>query len=156
MGLEDLAASLDSEGTGVGLMDKLNTLKRKIATREHKRNLLDAEITALKTAMVTKCEHPQDSIRRQWESGHGAPWLICLSCGYAEEGWGIGYWKLQDKQHVLDYPSIPWREFSDRRTVFRTQRQIVHEKIHVESHKEPEDMFQCNGCKREREWVSNW
>lgn len=68
--------------------------------------LLDREIALLKqdreetlTMMQEKCKHPVE----EWfeipykpcDYGHSSPELrVCKLCGYAEEGWGCGFWKL--------------------------------------------------------------
>lgn len=46
------------------------------------------------------CEHPQEEIVEgeyvsdSWGHNHTPPFRVCKLCGYAEEGWHCGYWKL--------------------------------------------------------------
>lgn len=42
------------------------------------------------------CKHRATSIREaEYEPGdYIAPFRVCIDCGYAEDGWGCGYWKL--------------------------------------------------------------
>ena len=47
------------------------------------------------------CKHRATSIREakwvpsSYNDGMGLrPFRVCIDCGYAEEGWGCGYWKL--------------------------------------------------------------
>ena len=79
--------------------------------------LLDREIAALKRdreetllIMQEECDHPVE----EWlETPHkpqgyityaSGPIRVCKLCGYAEEGWGCGFWKLED--YDLDIPQI--------------------------------------------------
>lgn len=67
-----------------------------------------AGIEARKQALIKKtqseCPHPKEDIR---EGRHTAdpymrsPFRVCIRCGYAEQGWGAGYWRLTN-----DYSGI--------------------------------------------------
>jgi hypothetical protein len=95
------------------------------------------------------CSHPLDQIREQWESGQGPPWTICLVCGYSEEGWGIGGWKLPSGYiNHMPIPKIGLDEFMQKRRFFRTQSDISHEKICVPHHKKTKDKAKCDGVCR--------
>lgn len=60
---------------------------------------IDAEIQDLREvreAIILKaqneCPHPKEEILE----GEGSPpFHVCKLCGYAEEGWYCGYWKLE-------------------------------------------------------------
>lgn len=91
------------------------------------------------------CSHPKGQIRRTWESGNGPPWTICLLCGYAEEGWGVGEWKLPSYIDHMPIPSIGRNELMKKRRFFRTQMDISHEKICVPHHGKPKDRSKCDG-----------
>lgn len=90
------------------------------------------------------CPHPKDELREG--RGSGPPWTICLLCGYAEEGWGIGGWKLPGG--YIDHMPIP-RISEDllmrRRRFFRTQADISHETICVLHHGKPKERVTCDG-----------
>lgn len=128
-------------------MANILVLKKELARLEKAEEKLASRIDATKEKLVRVCKHPKDSIR-ELRHDRSAPWTICLDCGYAEEGWGIGTWKLPSGyiDHV-PLPSIDENRFFKVRTAFRTQDQIVHEKIHVEFRKQPKEMSECPECK---------
>lgn len=79
--------------------------------------LLDKEIALLKqdrektlTMMQAACKHPVDEwLETPYYSGgpygySSGELRVCKLCGYAEEGWGCGFWKL--KGYGLDIPVI--------------------------------------------------
>ena len=124
------------------MKDRLVELRAKKAT-------IDSTIGRMERAMVKTCVHPKEKIREMREE-RCAPWTICLECGYAEEGWGIGGWKLPSGYiDHMPIPSISYREFHKARTFFRSQRLIVHEKIHVKAHGENRDTVLCKECGRD-------
>lgn len=49
------------------------------------------------------CEHPISEVREaEYESSWIStlsPFRVCLKCGYAEEGWHCGYWKLHRNKY---------------------------------------------------------
>lgn len=53
------------------------------------------------------CPHPTSEILEgEYKRGHyftSPPFRVCKLCGYAEDGWHCGYWKLQDNDPV---PSV--------------------------------------------------
>ena len=60
-----------------------------------------AEIDKL-NRRIGRCTHPVEHIiegnyipDNSWGGGHATPpFRVCTICGYAEEGWGCGYYKL--------------------------------------------------------------
>jgi len=89
---------------------------------------LDAEIHALKErretellAMQTECDHPEDQILEAAYTPAGSfgyatpPFRVCKLCGYAEEGWNCGYWKLKTREEI---PTIS-RQKADRDYVLK-------------------------------------
>lgn len=58
-----------------------------------------AEFAELVEAAQDACPHPISSIREapherfSW-GGCSRPFRVCIECGLAEEGWGIGYQRL--------------------------------------------------------------
>lgn len=55
----------------------------------------------------SRCKHPATQIREapHYSSGYGysdPPFRVCIDCGYAEEGWHCGYWKLRDDEDVAE------------------------------------------------------
>lgn len=103
----------------------------------------------LEEKAAESCPHPTDQIREQWESGQGPPWAICLVCGYSEEGWGIGGWKLPSGYiDHMPIPRIGFDEFMKKRRFFRTQSDISHEKICVPHHNRTKDKSKCDGVCR--------
>lgn len=122
-----------------------DTLKEADAARVRGRALLEKAHDLEKQASEL-CPHPKSEIRESWEKGSGPPWTICLLCGYSEEGWGIGGWKLPSA--YIDHrpvATIDRDELMRRRRFFRTQRDISHEKICVPAHQKPADMAKCDG-----------
>jgi len=61
---------------------------------------------------VCNCKHPKESIRELSDTeACGLPWLICMDCGLAEEGWGCGYKKLRHGEYSSD--RISHKEFHE-------------------------------------------
>lgn len=113
--------------------------------RRRGRSLLD-RAEELEKRAADLCPHPKSSIRENWVSGSGPPWAVCLACGYSEEGWGIGGWKMPSAYiDHMPIPSISRDELMRRRRFFRTQADICHEKICVPAHKKPVDRSKCDG-----------
>lgn len=91
------------------------------------------------------CPHPKDEIRQSLGSCIPS-WTICLLCGYAEEGWGIGGWKLPSGYiDHMPIPSISQDELMERRRFFRMQADISHETICVPHHGKTKDKEKCDG-----------
>ena len=49
-----------------------------------------------------ECQHPEEHVvEAPYEEDqfggcrHSAPFAVCTLCGYSEQGWGCGYWKLK-------------------------------------------------------------
>lgn len=101
---------------------------------------LDREIQALKDDREARllelqagCDHPVDDIFEVDYRDGGIlfsatpPFRVCRKCGYAEEGWHCGYWKLDTREEV---PTIS-REKARRDYVlkFYTQEQMNEERF---------------------------
>lgn len=94
-------------------------LKKQIALLKDERSALAVKIESLETRLMAKCPHHVDSLREgrfveQSSSGFGRatpPMRVCIDCGYAEEGWGCGYWKLETSWQLND--SVPKLEQSE-------------------------------------------
>lgn len=115
------------------------------AERRRGRSLLDRAENLEKRA-ADLCPHPKDKIRENWKPGSGPPWVICLECGYSEEGWGIGGFKLPSGYiDHMPIPEIGRDELMRRRRFFRTQEDISHEKICVPHHGKPAERSRCDG-----------
>lgn len=65
---------------------------------------------ALLQRFQKKCKHPKRNVveTRFEETSYpcvaSPPFRVCRECGYAEEGWGCGYWKLCPGEH--DIPTV--------------------------------------------------
>lgn len=88
-----------------------------IYREQERRRLVErgADIAALLVAQ-TDCSHP---IEHQREAGYyhsefgrsQPPFAVCLNCGYSEEGWGAGYWKLSRKGRMrVELPQVSREE----------------------------------------------
>lgn len=120
-------------------------LKEADAERRRGRALLERAENLEKKA-ADFCPHPNGQIRENWARRSGPPWVICLACGYSEEGWGIGGFKLPSGYiDHMPIPEISSDELMHRRRFFRTQEAISHEKICVPSHGKPVDRSKCDG-----------
>lgn len=124
----------------------IQRMKDRLGELRIQKTAVDSTIRRMELAMVKTCVHPKERIR-EFREDRCAPWTVCLECGYAEEGWGVGGWKLPSGYiDHMPIPSISHVAFHKARTVFRTQRQIVHEKIHVNIHGENKDTVLCKAC----------
>lgn len=85
---------------------------------------LEEEIDKLKSRKETmvklmqdNCKHPEESLleSKSIPSSFGGtlfrPLRVCRLCGYAEEGWGAGYWKISNTYSELPVVSreVAWR-----------------------------------------------
>ena len=61
-----------------------------------------------------KCKHPPLMIR---ETPQTPPFRVCMECGYAEQGWGCGYWKLDH---------VPYDEVAEQRNAIKYVLGRVH------------------------------
>lgn len=92
-------------------LSKRQALTKKIALLKQERDEIGIKIQQLEFRLMDKCTHPFDAIREgryipagNW--GSATPDMrVCTDCGYAEEGWGCGYWKLNVDYTLRD--SIP-------------------------------------------------
>lgn len=85
---------------------KRQKLKKLITNLKEESAQLNAKIDKLNDKLMTKCPHPIESLREgeyekagNWGSAT-PPMRVCTDCGYAEEGWGCGYWKLDTDYNV--------------------------------------------------------
>ena len=69
--------------------------------------ILDQEIkdkTAERDRLIKEhtdsCLHLEVYIVEGRYTDYARPFRVCRMCGYAEEGWGSGYWKLKTKDEV--------------------------------------------------------
>lgn len=65
---------------------------------------LKSERDYLVERLQDECEHPIKEVREvdYKSSNYGSslrPFRVCLRCGYAEEGWGCGYWRLHRSEY---------------------------------------------------------
>ena len=71
---------------------------------------LETKKTRLIEKMHAKCEHPNEEILEvryheyKYDFGIDRPFRVCKACGYAEEGWGCGYKKLE--RFGVEFPTI--------------------------------------------------
>lgn len=83
------------------------TLQKKLDKLKARQNKLDKDKEELITQTQNKCKHPANEIVEgdyrsyQYLDRTDPPFRVCRACGYAEEGWGCGYWKLGK------YSSVP-------------------------------------------------
>lgn len=89
---------------------KVRSIDRSISKLKSKREQLILDIQ-------DKCNHPVDSIlempyKPSTHFFHATPNArVCCQCGYAEEGWGCGFWKLNtatkvpevDRSHAMQF-----------------------------------------------------
>lgn len=90
--------------------------------RDEKAKLYDAGVRfkQLVRQLQEECPHPKEDIiegdmhRGSTYGGCGVhvstsqpPFRVCRRCGYAEEGWGCGYWKITKDYSV---PTLPREE----------------------------------------------
>jgi hypothetical protein len=68
---------------------------------------LQGEREVLRQTGQNKCSHPAGEIlEAEYANGNyftSPPFRVCKLCGYAEEGWHCGYWKLREDSAV---PSV--------------------------------------------------
>jgi hypothetical protein len=82
---------------------KLNDIKKldkRIEDLEKKRE-------AALGKLQSECKHPIGEVieahyRQAGYFGPMPPFRVCKSCGYAEDGWGCGYWKLRNNENCLE------------------------------------------------------
>lgn len=66
------------------------------------------------------CSHPAEAIVECESYGDYIvipPRRCCLLCGYAEEGWGCGYWKLGAwgcSNYLREYPQVSRQVMQDK------------------------------------------
>ena len=70
---------------------------------KHQLGTLAIELQVLDRSIIEACLH-EDVVEGAYvphEFGFSQPpFAVCRTCGYAEEGWGAGYWKLHPKECV--------------------------------------------------------
>lgn len=98
-------------------MSTIDELKKTIA--HHKEQV--AFHSALQRHAIQElqslCTHPLESVvEGEYESDplggcwHSAPFRVCRACGYAEQGWGAGFWKLSN-----NYSGVPMLQREEAR-----------------------------------------
>lgn len=77
-------------------MQNVTTIKKLIKQAE----AFEKASESLFKKALKKCRHPRAYVLEGEYEPAGtfgsadAPFRVCTLCGYAEEGWGCGYWKL--------------------------------------------------------------
>lgn len=88
---------------------KRQKLKKLIAELKSQRAQLNNKVEQLETKLMTKCPHLIEALREakavssSWSAT--PPMRVCTDCGYAEEGWHCGYWKL-DTDYGVEIPKL--------------------------------------------------
>ena len=76
---------------------KRQSLVKRIYKLKEERSKMSLKIDQLEAILMTKCPHPFEAVREgSYSASYSTtpPMRVCTDCGYAEEGWGCGYWKL--------------------------------------------------------------
>lgn len=74
--------------------------RQKLSNLQDQIRQLQSEANALIDEMINECPHPIDKIVEAAEIPEGNtlesgdPFRVCSVCGYAEDGWGVGFYKL--------------------------------------------------------------
>jgi hypothetical protein len=97
---------------------------------------LTAQKEAAILALQNQCKHPKelsldgDSVDSHFGGVLFRPMRVCRLCGYAEEGWGAGYWKLSKESGYpatgATIPSLSHDEAWKHVRTFVTQDQMTH------------------------------
>ena len=94
--------------------------------------------------LQAECDHPLAEVREidYVPSKYGStilPYRLCLRCGYAEEGWGCGYWRLCNSKIALEKGDPPGMKREESRKYIRTflsQRQMSEMRFQEEEYGE--------------------
>lgn len=102
-------------------LDRLEAMNAAIDEAERARDEYVKEVQST-------CPHPEESIREgDMDQRFGAtvpPFRVCVECGYAEQDWHIGYWKLAP-QTYSGIPRLSPDEAQKYVARFFTQEDIV-------------------------------
>lgn len=97
------------------------------------KNIHKAEVEYEKALnkLIKECNHPKDEIfelpyQERVYGGCAKPKRVCRKCGLAEEGWGVGYWKLREWDY--DIPEISNELFDKYCLKFMEQQDIVEKR----------------------------
>ena len=97
---------------------------------------LAAQKEAAVLALQERCKHPKElALDGDYVDSHFGgvlfrPMRVCRLCGYGEEGWGAGYWKLSKEighpASDATIPSVSHDEAWKHVRTFVTQSQMTH------------------------------
>ena len=74
--------------------------KKELARIEGQMDRLEKRYIMLTARLIKHCKHPAHKVVEGRHTEMHRPFRVCQDCGYAEEGWGAGYWKLP-RSHVI-------------------------------------------------------
>lgn len=102
-----------------------NLISMQLVGMEAEIDAIYARKAALIQKTVAKCKHPIQWVHelKYTDSGDGRPWLICTDCGYTEEGWGCGYYKLKHAD-THKQARISFEDWLEIRTVVMSQNAL--------------------------------
>lgn len=69
-----------------------------IAQAESDVDLAEAKLEFVIDHVQKQCQH--DGLILEADRPYDPPYRVCTRCGYAEEGWHCGYWKLDDRKEI--------------------------------------------------------
>lgn len=108
-------------------MDKVNTFEKEKSEIKKIYKEIDTltaplyEKIAKLQRTIDKCAHPPTHIiEGEYDPDDGwrdaiPPFRVCTICGYAEEGWGCGYWKLStDNIKIPELTRTEARKFATK------------------------------------------
>ena len=129
--------------------NKVSDLLKQADNFSSKSSQLGKVSSTLEKKASELCKHPNKDIRFAF-GDHSPSWVICMQCGYAEEGWGIGGIYLPSGFSFKNgeaIPTITMNVLMKNRRFFRTQRHIQHETICIKLHgiSKNIDVWDCNG-----------
>jgi hypothetical protein len=90
---------------------KIETYRAEASTLLQQAKQLRAEAEQLMLASIEACDHPREALVRgdsvAYVMGSAfSPFLVCRRCGYAEEGWGAGTWRIKANEWDSDIPRL--------------------------------------------------
>lgn len=85
----------DIHDCGCGAVpDEIHNLLVRIKAREQSLARIRQEIEELTKKLFDSCSHPHEATVEGDYTEWFRPFRVCRICGYAEQGWNVGYWKL--------------------------------------------------------------
>ena len=104
-----------------GSREEVIQLIAELGDVQKQRDTLNVTIKAMELQLFRECPHPDNEVVEGRFKDNGwlgctRPFRVCRLCGYAEEGWGMGYWKLAKPGTTI--PSLP---YDDARKYVRRQ-----------------------------------